>query len=130
MGKRVGLVALAISICVCGFGCGKSSKEKKTKTELDIAQCVSVSDQGFDGMGVVECQKESEEINEIFQQAMKDVYGDNVDSSTKRAFSDLEQSVAFLAEPSNSLSNGDKITIKMVYDEQCAEKCNVEFLRL
>ena len=130
---RKSLVAgvLAIAICICGVGCKKSSKEKEKeesskKSEVDISSCVMVSAQGFDGMGVVDCSTDAEEINKVFKQTMKELYGDEIESSTKSDFDKLEKSIRVQAEPSNSVSNGDKITIQILYDEKKAEECNVE----
>lgn len=130
VGKRIVALMLVVPMVLsvaCNKDSEKSKKSKeKDKQEVDITECVSVSARGYDGMGVVNCQKDSTAINKIFKDIMKEQYGDEVDSETKKAFNKLEESISFQAEPSGELSNGDEVTIKITCNSKYADTCGVK----
>lgn len=130
VGKRIVALMLVVPMVLsvaCNKDSEKSKKSKeKDKQEVDITECVSVSARGYDGMGVVNCQKDSAAINIILKDVMKEQYGDEVDSETKKAFNKLEESISFQAEPSGELSNGDEVTIKITCNSKYADTCGVK----
>lgn len=130
VGKRIVALMLVVPMVLsvaCNKDSEKSKKSKeKEKQEVDITECVSVSARGYDGMGVVNCQKDSTAINKILKDVMKEQYGDEVDSETKKAFNKLEESISFQAEPSGELSNGDEVTIKITCNSKYADTCGVK----
>ncbi len=128
--RRVLALALVIPM-VMAVACKKDSSEKskdskkKAEYEVDISQCVNVSAKGFDGMGVVTCEADSKGISKTLKQAMKDIFGEDVKSETKKAFTNLENSIRFQAVPSSDVKNGDEVEIKILFDEKLADDCNV-----
>lgn len=128
---RNAMSAIILAFAIILSGCSKkedSSKSKEPKKQkVDITECVSVSAKGYEGMGVVTCQADSSAIKKHLNQTMKEIYGEEVEEETKKAFSKLESSISFIATPCTELKNGDQVTVSVIYDEKCAKDCKVNF---
>lgn len=129
--RKAFVAGLLVFALVLG-GCGKKEKdskkkESKKKQTIDISECVDISANGFDGMGVVSCEKNASAISKTMKQTMKEMYGDDVEDEIKNAFDKLEESIQFTASPSMNVSNGQEVEISIVFGEKYAETCKVDF---
>lgn len=133
MNKTGKCIAILVSaLMILGTSCKKSDPDETKKKkgdnwpiEVNLSECYDVSAEGVNGMAELtiarnegKLEKEEKRVGEELQE--KDI------PYRKNDLSGFFQSIEFVSDASESIKNGDLVTIKVRYDDSLARACNIE----
>lgn len=102
-------VIMSVFLCACG--------DNKT-ADIDFKNYITLTTEGNDGGGVLKADIDKEKLDTDIKSAMGN------DSANTSSFID---GISVEFSESNNLSNGDSVTVTVVYDESIANKMGISF---
>lgn len=119
----IGVAALCVVIAIVAVICLSNRK-----TTISLDDYISVEYDGYDGYGTAEVSFDWQTLEKKFVEISgADDIEDLEDLSNALSFYVLEDSISYELDKSDSLSNGDKITLTWSYDNEMAEDYKIEF---
>lgn len=124
--RYVGLATMVVLSVMLMTGCGK---------KVDLNECVKLKVEGVDTVGTARVEVDDDKLELMIAEVLGIDVPDDVDdlASFGAALSAMEKieeardCIEFIVEPSENLSNGDKVTVSAEIDEVTCEELGIKF---
>lgn len=124
---------LVSALMILGTGCKKSGSDDDKKKEKDnwpvevnVENCFDVTAEGNEGLATLVVNRNESELEKEEKRVGEELKDKDM-PYRKNDLSDFFKSIEFISDASQSVKNGDNVTITVKYDVSLARTCNVEF---
>lgn len=114
--KRKALITAVLSAGIISLaGCGSIESSEKEKGVLNFQQFASVEFDGVNGNGTIVITKNTDLYDD--KDVLEKIYPGKSEKNAEKKLNDFMETVSFTASETSGLSNGDEVTVTVVYDE-------------
>lgn len=124
--RYFGLTTLILLSVMLMTGCGK---------KVDLNECVKLKIEGIDTVGTARVEVDNDKLELLIADTLGIDVPEDVDDlasfgaalSAMEKIEEAKDCIEFIVEPSENLSNGDKVTVSVEIDEAICEELGIKF---